>query len=38
VQSILGHSQISITMDIYSHVMPGLQSEAIRKLDELMLI
>jgi hypothetical protein len=25
-------------MDIYSHVMPGLQSEAIRKLDELMLI
>jgi integrase len=38
VQTILGHSQISVTMDIYSHVMPGLQSEAIGKLDELMLI
>jgi hypothetical protein len=24
----LGHSQISLTLDTYSHVLPGLQAEA----------
>ena len=28
VQERLGHSVISVTMDIYSHVMPGLQEKA----------
>jgi integrase len=28
VQGRLGHSSINITMDLYSHVMPGLQAEA----------
>jgi len=28
VSERLGHSNISITMDIYSHVLPGLQEEA----------
>ena len=36
VQEILGHSQISITMDIYSHVLPTMQEEAMRKIDEAL--
>lgn len=34
VQELLGHSQISMTMDTYSHVLPSMQQEAMRKLDE----
>jgi integrase len=33
VQERLGHSTIAVTMDIYSHVTPGMQSEAVAKLD-----
>jgi integrase len=33
VTETLGHSQISITMDIYSHVMPALGVEAARKMN-----
>ena len=29
----LGHSQISLTLDTYSHVLPGLQADAALKLD-----
>jgi integrase len=36
VQEILGHSQISITMDIYSHVLPNMQQDAMSKLDTLI--
>ena len=36
VQERLGHSQISLTLDTYSHVMPGLQQAAADKFDELM--
>ncbi|TCP61247.1 site-specific integrase [Baia soyae] len=32
----LGHSTISITMDIYSHVMPNMQREATDKLDRFL--
>jgi integrase len=35
VMEILGHSQLSQTMR-YSHVIPQLQQEAARKLDELL--
>jgi integrase len=35
VQEILGHSQIAMTLDIYSHVLPSLQQEAVDKLDDL---
>ena len=28
VQERLGHSQVSVTLDIYSHVVPGLQEKA----------
>jgi integrase len=34
VQEILGHSQIGITMDIYSHVLPIMHQEAMGKLNE----
>jgi integrase len=35
VQEILGHSQISMTMDIYSHVLPDMQQQAMNKMDDL---
>lgn len=34
VQEILGHSAIDITMDIYSHVLPNIQRDAMGKLDD----
>jgi integrase len=37
VSERLGHSQISITMDTYSHVLPGLQEEASRSIENAVL-
>lgn len=34
VQEILGHSEISMTMDIYSHVLPTMQKDAMVKLNQ----
>ena len=36
VQERLGHSQISVTLDTYSHVLPAMQEEAAIKIDELI--
>jgi len=36
VQERLGHSTISVTLDIYSHVVPGLQQAAANRFDEAM--
>lgn len=36
VQELLGHSQIAITLDIYSHVLPTMQEEAMNKIDEAL--
>jgi integrase len=36
VQEILGHAQISITLDTYSHVLPSMQDEAIGRLGKLL--
>jgi len=36
VQERLGHSQISITLDTYSHVLPSMGREAAAKLDALL--
>ena len=33
IQEILGHSQIGITADLYTHVMPTLQKDAMRHID-----
>jgi integrase len=38
VSERLGHSNIAITMDIYSHVIPGLQEEAALLLDQRLVI
>jgi integrase len=36
VQELLGHSQISLTLDTYSHVLPGLQRQAVDDLGALL--
>jgi integrase len=38
VQERLGHSSISITLDTYSHVAPGLQEAAAKRFDDAMQI
>ena len=35
VQELLGHTNISITLNTYSHVLPSMQQEAMDKLDGL---
>jgi len=35
VQELLGHSSISITLDTYSHVLPNMQSEAVRAMEDI---
>ena len=34
VQERLGHASIGITLDTYSHVVPGLQAAAAARFDE----
>lgn len=36
VSDRLGHSTINLTMDTYSHVMPQMQEEAARKLNDVL--
>ena len=36
VQELLGHSQIAVTMDIYSHALPTMQREAMDDLNRLL--
>jgi integrase len=38
VSERLGHATVGITLDIYSHVLPGLQREAAERLDELLAV
>ena len=38
VMDTLGHSQVSLTLDTYSHVLPGLQAEAAARLDDALAI
>jgi integrase len=35
VSRMLGHSSVKITLDVYGHVVPGMQKEALKSLDEL---
>ena len=35
VQEMLGHSSISLTLDTYSHVVPGIRKQAAQKMDKL---
>jgi len=36
VSERLGHSNIGITLDIYSHVLPGMQEDAAQKLEGVL--
>jgi integrase len=36
VQEILGHNQISMTLDTYSHVLPTMQREAMSKMNDAL--
>jgi integrase len=36
VQELLGHSTISITMDVYSHVLPSMQRDAMEKMGNFL--
>jgi integrase len=36
VQETLGHSQISLTLDTYSHVIPAMREEVAKKMDALL--
>ncbi|HVB25217.1 MAG TPA: site-specific integrase [Ktedonobacteraceae bacterium] len=36
VQELLGHNNISMTMDVYSHVLPGMQQDAISRLNSTL--
>jgi hypothetical protein len=37
VQERLGHAEISLTLNTYSHVLKGMQEEAAAKLDEVLI-
>jgi integrase len=34
----LGHSNVGITLDLYSHVMPGMQEDAAARVDDALRI
>ena len=36
VQELLGHANISQTMDTYSHVLPNMQGEAVAAMQEAL--
>lgn len=36
IMETLGHSQISLTLNTYSHVLPSLQDDAAAKLDAIL--
>jgi integrase len=38
VQERLGHAQIAITLDTYSHVLPSMQKEAAAKIDTILKV
>jgi len=34
----LGHADISLTLNTYSHVLPSMQDEVAEKMDELLTL
>jgi integrase len=36
IMETLGHSQISLTLNTYSHVLPSLQADAAAKIDAIL--
>jgi integrase len=37
VSERLGHASVSFTLDVYSHVLPGMQEDAAAKVTSLVL-
>ena len=37
VQELFGHSTTSITLDVYSHVLPSMQQDAIGRLNTALV-
>ncbi len=37
VSERLGHSNTRITLDIYSHVLPNMQQEAVDRFEKMLL-
>ena len=35
IQELLGHSNITITLNVYGHVLPSMQDEAMDKMERL---
>jgi integrase len=38
VQELLGHSQISLTLDTYSHVLPTMQTDAAAVMERILAV
>jgi len=36
VQEMLGHATINITLDLYSHVLPDMQENAVDRLGAML--
>jgi integrase len=36
VQEMMGHSRINVTLDLYSHMVPDMQKEAVNRLGEML--
>ena len=36
ISEALGHASVAFTMDVYSHIIEGMQSDAMALLDEVM--
>jgi integrase len=36
IQEMLGHASVKITLDLYSHVLPGMQESAAEKIDAVL--
>jgi len=36
ISEALGHASVAFTMDVYSHIIDGMQSEAMALLDEVL--
>ena len=36
ISEALGHASVAFTMDVYSHIMEGMQSDAMALLDEVL--
>jgi hypothetical protein len=37
VQEQLGHAHISLTLDMYSHVVPSMQADAANRMDAMLI-